>query len=244
MTSGISIELLVQHPLYKHLLKFAQSAEGREKILRLLQYLTRFLRYWKFRAILSPQFAALLPSLQASFTLCRKPLRVLKPLNHLNLFTSCINDKLSDPVLRYSEAIKQFGLFWFFTFDTIVWLKMLGLVGGRGVNESLGQSKWVVNAGKYSAMMWCLGLLGGLVKNLKQFHVLLLRRLNEDKTEITPKVRIIQPFEKVCKDFIKNVLDFVIAFNLYKNKGYNDGIIGSFGTITSILAIQDIWNLC
>lgn len=245
------LEILVQHPVYKHILKFIASAETREKLLRLLQYFVRFLRYYKFRSTLSPEFAKLLPSLQSTFTMARKPLRCLKPLNHINAFSACVNDQLSDPVLRYSEALKQFGLFFFFSFDAIQWVKLMGLLGGKGVNDHLVKNNFVKNVGKYAAGMWCLALIGGIIKNLRQFQIYIYRfldskRISDDKIGMNGKKfeqkAPILSLEKIKRDFLKNVLDFVIALNLYKDMGINDGIIGGFGVVTSVMSLQDFWN--
>lgn len=238
---GMTFEMLVQHPVYTHLLKYANSTEGREKLLRFLQYFIRFLRSLKFQSVISPQFGALLSSLQATFALSRKPLRALKPLNHLKSLSICISDQLSDPILRYSEALKQVGFFLFFTLDTVQWLKILGLLGGKGVNEKYGNFKIVKNANTYAAGMWCVALIGGLIKNFRQFQILLMRHVNnceKSKSQDIPYMSV----HKLKRDFLKNLMDFTIAVNLYKNYGIDDGIIGGFGVITSIMGIQDIWN--
>ncbi|TID30576.1 hypothetical protein CANINC_000931 [Pichia inconspicua] len=241
----MTLELLVQHPVYKHILKFTANVETREKLLRLLQYFVRFLRYYKFSSALNPNFAKLLPSLQATFTMARKPLRCLKPLNHLNAFSICVNDELSDPVLRYTEAIKQFGLFFFFSFDGIQWLKLMGLLGGRGYNDHLLKSKFVRNVGKYAAGMWCLALIGGIIKNLRQFQIYIYRYLDsksiDDNEDVEYKAPLLS-LEKIKREFVKNVLDFVIALNLYQDLGINDGIVGGFGVMTSLITLQDLWN--
>jgi hypothetical protein len=243
----MSLELLVQHPLYKQLLKFTSLVESREKLLRLLQYFVRFLRYWRFKSVLSPEFVNILPSLQASFTLARKPLRCLKPINHLKLFSICISDELSDSIMRYGEALKQFGLFSFFTFDAIQWIKLLGLFN---IHNKKINNKFIKNINKYAAGMWCIGLIGGLIKNLRQIQVLLIRyyynnkninNLKQRNDNIDDKLPTMS-IKKIQRDFIKNILDFVIALNLYKDLGINDGIIGGFGTITSIINLQDLWN--
>lgn len=240
----MTLELLVQHPVYTHLVKFASSTEAREKLLRLLQYFVRFLRALKFQQILTPQLTSLLPSLQATFTLARKPLRASKPLNHLKAFSICISDQLSDPILRYSEALKQFGLFFFLSFDTIQWIKMLGLLGGKGVNDKLGKFKFVKNIKTYAALMWCISLIGGLIKNLRQFQILITRSLNNTNNN-TNNNELKAPYislKKVKRDFVKNVLDLIIAANLYHDFGTGNGIVGSCGVITSIIATQDLWH--
>lgn len=242
----MSLDLLIQHPVYKQLLKFSSLTEGREKILRLLQYFVRFLRYWKFRSSISPELAILLPSLQRFFTMARKPLRVLKPLNHLKSLSICVSDELSDPILRYTEALKQFGLMLFFALDIIQLPKMLGLLGGKGINENLSNYKIVKNANKYAAAMWCLSLIGGLTKNLRQLQIYIVKYFKEKNNGTSDINQEGKPhsisIHKIERDFIKNILDFIISINMYENLGVNDGIIGGCGVITSIMGIQDIWN--
>lgn len=244
----MSLELLVQHPVYKHLLRFSGSVEAREKVLRLLQYLVRLLRFWRFKALFSGGLSQLLPALQSTLTLLRKPLRCLKPLNHLNAFSLCISNELSDPVLRYSEALKQLGFFFFFSLDSIQLMKMMGLLGGRGVNDRLTKNRFVKNISKYAGGMWCLALVGGLIKNLRQFQILLARYSNKDieEDQADRDRKLNQPpmmsSKKIQRDFVKNVLDFVIAINMYRELNIDNGIIGAFGVLTSAIGIQDLWS--
>lgn len=184
--------------------------------------------------------------------MARKPLRVLKPINHLKNLTVCITDELSDPILRYSEALKQLGFLLFFSLDLIAMLKNLGLLGGKGVNESLAKSKLVKNVNHYGAAMWTLALAGGLLKNVRQLQILLVRYLNErkasekesvekeviNKEDFPPTISI----KKVQREFFKNILDMTIAANMYNNLGIDNGVIGAFGTVTSIIGLQDLWN--
>lgn len=246
----MSLELVVQHPVYKRLLKFSASTEVREKLLRFLQYFVRFLRYWKFKHALSPELHSMLPALQTYFNLMRKPLRVLKPLNHLNALSTNISDKFADPFLRNAETLKQLGFIAFFSLDSIQLLKMIGLLGGKGVNESWGKSKFVRNVNKYAGLMWSIALIGALLKNLRQLQVLYLRcyngknRVEKDPESATVKTSTtkLPSIAFLKRDLLKNVLDFIIATNLYSGWLPNDGIIGGCGVVTSAMAISDLWS--
>lgn len=248
-----SLQVLVQHPLYRQLLKFATQADAREKVLRLLQYLVRLVRSVVFRRALSlsPEWVRLLPGLQTQFTLARKPLRALKPLAHLNAFSACVSDELADPVLRTAEAVKQAGFVLFFSLDVVQWLKLLGVLGGRGVNERAGRLGVVQHAGEYASAAWCLALAGGLVKNGRQAQVLAARRWAKGPREpgqtkpasagATAAPAALSA-DTVLRDAVKNALDMVIALNLYRKLGLGDGVVGACGVATSVLGLQDLWN--
>ena len=79
-------------------------------------------------------------------------------------------------MLRTAEAVKQAGFVLFFSLDVVQWLKLLGVLGGRGVNERAGRLGVVQHAGEYASAAWCLALAGGLVKNGRQAQVLAARR--------------------------------------------------------------------
>lgn len=239
---SMDLNLVVQHPLYKHLLRFAAKTDAREKLLRLLQYFVRFMRCWRFRRTIAPEWERLLPGLQASFTLARKPLRALKPLNHLDALCASVCDELTDPVLRYAEALKQLGFLLFFSLDAVQWLKMLGLVGGKNSSPEL-----VRNVGHYASGMWCLALVGGLAKDLRQLQILVSRRRaasasSSTTTTTTTTAKVGFTADKVRRDLTKNVLDMVIALNLYRGWGLDDGFVGGCGVVTSVLGLQDLWN--
>ena len=246
-----TLQVLVQHPLYKQLLKFATQTDAREKVLRLLQYFVRLLRSVVFRRALSlsPEWVRLLPALQTQFTLARKPLRALKPLAHLNALSACVADELADPVLRTAEAVKQAGFVLFFSLDVVQWLKLLGVLGGQGVNERAGGLAIVQHAGEYASAAWCLALAGGLVKNGRQAQVLLARWRAKAGEKTMPEVPSSKApataalsTHKVLRDAVKNALDMVVALNLYRKLGLGDGVVGACGVATSVLGLQDLWN--
>ena len=79
----------------------SQQLVGRDKVLRFVQYLARFLSYYLFRKGYSAK--ALVPwnSIKAQFGMARKLMRVGKNVEHLKEAGRLAGTKNVDPVLRY-----------------------------------------------------------------------------------------------------------------------------------------------
>ena len=104
------------------MIKFLDTTAGREKVLRFLQYLSRFI------AFTSKSVQA--RSLQLQFLLIRKVLRFLKPLNHLQLASKLFDNKLSaqDPVIRLASVAKNVFLAIYLGLDQINLLRLFKIL--------------------------------------------------------------------------------------------------------------------
>lgn len=132
-------DTLVYHPTITRLIKFLDTTAGREKALRLLQYLCRFLAV--------QQSSALAKGLQVQFTMVRKILRFLKPLNHLQAASKFYDNKLNgDDILRVGNVIKNLAYAGYLTFDQINLLRILKLVPVTQFTGKMCQS-WLIGSG-------------------------------------------------------------------------------------------------
>lgn len=145
-------DTVVYHPSVTRFVKFLDGSAGREKILRLLQYLARFLAV--------QNSSALARQLQTQFTTVRKFLRFLKPLNHLQAAAKFYDNKLaSDNVIRVCNILKNFFFAAYLSLDQVNLLRIL-----KVIPVTILTSKKVP---RWSNWCWLFGLLSGLVMDLQ-----------------------------------------------------------------------------
>ncbi|ODV97301.1 hypothetical protein PACTADRAFT_32773 [Pachysolen tannophilus NRRL Y-2460] len=234
-------DTVIYHPTLVRLKKFLDATAGREKALRLLQYLCRFLSYYCYQKGFNLDTIQLFKKIQGIITTNRKALRFLKPLNHLTNASKTFDNKLMDSILRYTAVSKDIAYVFYLSLDSINWFKMLGIISHK---------KFPKNQ-KYTNWCWCIGLISGLLNDLRKIQishekkVALLKCEDEKKDEKEVKILLADAIKlghtakrRLCWD----LLDIFIVLNNLKFLNFDDGAIGGAGVITSILGLQDIWS--
>ena len=77
------LDTLTYHPTLAHYLRFVSTTVGRDKVLRTLQYLARFLTFYLHRKGYSA--AAIVPweAVKKNFGITRKAMRIGKNIEHI-----------------------------------------------------------------------------------------------------------------------------------------------------------------
>jgi hypothetical protein len=86
---------LVYHPSVAHYLKFVSTTVGRDKLLRTIQYFSRFYAWYLFRTNGTPGEIAPWEAIKKQFGLIRKAMRVclLSPRNWIKLKSRVVRKK-------------------------------------------------------------------------------------------------------------------------------------------------------
>lgn len=79
VTAKMVADSLVYHPSVAHYLKFVATTVGRDKLLRTLQYFSRFYAWYLFRTNGTPGEIAPFEAIKKQFGLVRKTMRVRIP---------------------------------------------------------------------------------------------------------------------------------------------------------------------
>lgn len=220
-------DCLIYHPTVLKFIKYLDSTAGREKSLRLIQYLVRFLSYYAGTKGLT-QLAQLFKSLQNQSAFIRKALRFLKPLNHLRDASKAFDNKLSDSVIRSTVVLKNLAYVGYLSLDSVAWFKLCGL---------LSNGKFV-KAPKYANWFWFVGLVAGLANDLRRLSIVSNKLATTEKGE---DKALLAERHSASKRLVWDSLDFFIVLNNLKFLNYSEGAIGLAGTFTSIFGVQDIW---
>ncbi|SCU98987.1 LANO_0F00386g1_1 [Lachancea nothofagi CBS 11611] len=226
-------DTLVYHPSISRLVSLLDTSAGREKVLRLLQYLCRFLGF-QYSSILAKK-------LQMEFTTVRKILRFLKPLNHLQAASKFYDNKIAnDNVVRWCNVAKNLAYAGYLTLDQINLLRILQLVP---VTKLTG-----VKVPRWTNWCWFAGLVSGLVLDLRKLQVSQDRiqaLVTDDGQKESGALELAKHYEdraSALKRLLWDLLDTFIVLNNLKFVDSPDGSIGLAGVATSLFGLQGLWE--
>lgn len=217
-------EILTYHPILIKLIKYLDTTQGREKVLRLLQYSCKILATYS-----TDSNKALITFLQSQFTVTRKYFRFAKPLNHFHIILKYYNSIDNDKFLIMS---KNFFLLLYLFFDQINLLKFLRIIN---INNNKFLSK---NLPLLTNYFWLFSIISSLTLDVKKYLLKLNSNIiNKSKEGITD-VTCFKELRKIIWDS----LDGIIVLNNLEYLHFNPRISGLAGVITSWMAIEDIWS--
>jgi peroxin-11B len=140
---------LVYHPSVAHYLKFVATTVGRDKLLRTLQYFSRFYAWYLFRTNGTPGEIAPFEAIKKQFGLTRKILRIGKNVEHFKAAAVAADSKGLDPVVKYCAVGRQLGYAGYLTFDAAT------VLDAAGIRKSAAAKRLQREAYK----CWMVGLL-------------------------------------------------------------------------------------
>ncbi|KAK1146333.1 Peroxisomal membrane protein PMP27 [Aspergillus melleus] len=121
-------ETLVYHPALAHYLRFVATTVGRDKILRTLQYFSRFYAWYLYRTNRPQSSIDPYNAVKKQFGTTRKILRIGKFIEHLKAAAVALDNKGPvDPVLRYLAVGRQLGYAGYLTLDSIQVIDVIGI---------------------------------------------------------------------------------------------------------------------
>ena len=101
---------------------------GRDKLLRTLQYFSRFYAWYLFRTNNPARLIAPYEAIKKQFGLTRKALRLGKNVEHFKAAASAADSKNMDPVLKYCAVGRQMGYAMYLSLDAVTYVSAhLGL---------------------------------------------------------------------------------------------------------------------
>jgi peroxin-11B len=166
-------DAVIYHPTVSHYLKFVATTAGRDKLLRTLQYFSRFYAWYLLRTNGSKVEIAPFEAIKKQFGLTRKLLRVGKNIEHFKAAATAADSKTIDPVLRYATVGRQLGYAGYLSFDLTTVLDTLGIRKWDGAKA----------ASREAYRFWAMGLLCSVIAQTYTLYVLRQREAVVDKKE-------------------------------------------------------------
>jgi peroxin-11B len=120
-------DALIYHPTITHYLKYVSTTVGRDKLLRTIQYFSRFYAWYLYRTNALPSSIAPFEAIKKQFGLARKLMRVGKNVEHFKAAAVAYDAKGQDPFLKYCAVGRQLGYGGYLTLDALTYLDAAGI---------------------------------------------------------------------------------------------------------------------
>lgn len=234
--SGNMAPLILNHPLYEQTIKNLERTTVRDKLLRLVQYFSRFLSYYCYRKGYSVAVVEQLKALTTHLSLARKAFRVGKPLNAFKALVFEFGNQTAPSVLHIASILRNLGSGTFLTLDTLIFLNVTGAYKFKP-----GTAKLISDtANKF----WLLSILANIGEAAYRYHVEThrIRVLQADEKASTVEIRKAgaQRYQS-ARMLVSNLLDSIIPMTALSIIDADEGLVGLAGTITAYLGLKDLW---
>lgn len=142
-------DALIQHPAVTHYLRYVATTGtwstlqyapsfdahvllvGRDKLLRTVQYFSRFYAWYLYRTNTPDRTVAAWTTLQKQFGLTRKIMRIGKFVEHIRagseLYDAAMRRGSGDKIVQYLQTLRQIGYAGYMFFDTMTVLDAMGV---------------------------------------------------------------------------------------------------------------------
>ncbi|CAH1164610.1 unnamed protein product [Phaedon cochleariae] len=223
----------------ENLIKINNQTAGRDKIARLLQYLSRFL--WHRLQQTNKDGVVGLKNLEFQLSTFRKLLRFGRFAE--SLYATLPLFAHEELPVRFTVILSKIANSMFLLADHILWL-------GRADICAVDTAKW----GQISNKYWLYSITMNLVRDFyeismllksQQSNILLDNRIKNFSDVLRLLARAsasLQSNERVVIDTIKNCCDFFIPLNALGHVKLSPSTIGLLGTISSIAGLLVLWE--
>ncbi|CAG8909638.1 unnamed protein product [Penicillium egyptiacum] len=227
---------LIYHPALAHWLRFVATTVGRDKLLRTIQYFSRFYAWYLYRTN-KPQ-SAIDPynAVKKQFGTTRKIMRIGKFLEHLKAAAIAFDNKSPvDPVLRYLAIGRQLGYAGYLTLDAITVIDVVGI-------RKLSSAKRLQDSAYRS---WAAGLIFSTVAGVYTLFRLQEKEKTIDRKEgegVVEAKKIEKERSAARIQLISDVCDLAAPLSAVGIVNLDDGIVGIAGTVSSLIGVWSQWR--
>jgi len=226
---------LVYHPSVAHYLKFVATTVGRDKLLRTLQYFSRFYAWYLFRTNRPSAQIKPYDVVKKQFGLARKLMRVGKNIEHFKAAAVAADNKPLDPVLRYCAVGRQLGFGIYLSLDAATYLD------AAGIRPSPAAKRLAREASK----AWFAGLAFNAIAGIYTLYQLRQREKALDKKDgegLVESKRLERERAATHLQLISDLCDIAIPTSALGWVELDDGIVGLAGTASSLIGVYGVWK--
>ncbi|KAE8328610.1 peroxisomal biogenesis factor 11 [Aspergillus sergii] len=229
-------DALAYHPTLAHYLRFVATTVGRDKILRTLQYFSRFYAWYLYRTNRPQSSIDPYNAVKKQFGTTRKILRIGKFAEHLKAAAVAADNKSPiDPVLRYLAVGRQLGYAGYLTLDTITVIDVIGF-------RKLAAAKRLQDTAYRS---WLAGLICSAIASVYSLWRLREKERTLDRTEgegVVEAKKLEKERSAARIQLFSDLCDLTIPVSGLGLANLDDGIVGIGGTISSLLGVVSQWR--
>jgi len=226
---------LVYHPSVAHYLKYVSTVVGRDKLLRTLQYFSRFYAWYLYRTNGTPGQIAPFDAIKKQFGLARKLMRVGKNVEHFKAAAIAADSKTLDPVVKYCAVGRQLGYAGYLTFDAVTYLD------AAGIRKSPATQRLQREAYR----CWMIGLLFSTVSGAYSLYNLRQQAAKLDKKEgedVVASKRIEKERAVINLQLVSDLCDLTVPTSAIGLTNFDDGFVGLAGTASSLIGVYTQWK--
>ncbi|CAA7266560.1 unnamed protein product [Cyclocybe aegerita] len=236
---------IIFHPTVSQGLKFGGTTLGRDKTYRAIQYFARFFSWYLLNKGDKLE-AARWTALKGHLGTARKLMRLGKPLEHLQaaLRASLSSGPFEETLTTVSRQIGYFG---YLTYDAIVWANSIKFIALTPETSK--------KAAKRAFQFWFAGIVFSLIhgvlkagrlaresKALGESKVWGEKDLAEEAARETRLSAVEAARKGNRQQLVIDLLDVWIPATGAELLNVNEGVLGIFGLISSILGAKAQWR--
>ncbi|KAF9654254.1 peroxisomal biogenesis factor 11 [Thelephora ganbajun] len=233
---------VILHPVVSQGLKVLSTTVGRDKVYRAVQNFAR-LYAWLLLSSNNKGDATKWNGLKSHLALGRKLLRLAKPIEHLQVALRAT--QTTGPLgEQLTTVARQLAYFLYLTYDAIVWANAI-----KFINLSSEKAQRV---NRTANRFWLSGITLNIINaalkaqrvtaEISQLQRAAIDEKVSSAVDREVKLRGLEATQAATKQqFIIDVLDFWLPATAIGLVNLNDGIVGMFGFITSVLSLQAQW---
>ncbi|KAG7450385.1 peroxisomal biogenesis factor 11 [Guyanagaster necrorhizus] len=235
---------IIFHPAVSQSLKFGTTTLGRDKTYRAIQY---FARFYTWYLLFRGEKDAAVPwnALKAHLGTARKLLRLGKPMEHLQAALRAVLSSSSAPE-QITTIARQIAYFGYLSLDALVWANSIKFVQFK--SETAQKIQRLSNRFWFTGIVF--GLLNGIIKMLRIHKELLAlksksigdKNLGTEADYSTKAAALKASRAATLHQLTLDSLDVWIPATGLGLTNLNDGVLGIFGLITSLMAARKQWN--
>ncbi|TGO36681.1 hypothetical protein BHYA_0117g00040 [Botrytis hyacinthi] len=228
-------DTLVYHPSVAHYLKFVATTVGRDKLLRTLQYFSRFYAWYLLRTNGTPSEIAPYEAIKKQFGLARKLMRFGKNVEHLKAAAITADSKSLDPVIKYCAVGRQLGYAGYLTFDAFT------VLDAAGIRKSPSTKRIQKEAYRF----WLMGLLFSTASGMYSLYNLRQQSAKIDKKDgesVVTSKRIEKERAAINMQLLSDLCDLTVPSSAIGLANFDDGIVGLAGTLSSLIGVYGQWK--
>ncbi|KAK3175913.1 hypothetical protein OEA41_007235 [Lepraria neglecta] len=228
-------DALVYHPSVAHYLRFVATTVGRDKLLRTLQYFSRFYAWYLFRTNNPARVIAPYEAIKKQFGLTRKCLRIGKNVEHFKAAAVAMDAKGMDPVLRYCAIGRQLGYAGYMTLD---WINYMD---AAGIRPTANAKRLLREAYRF----WFAGLTFNIIAGMYSLQQIRQKEQNIDKNEgegVVESKKLVKERTTTNLQLISDLCDLTVPTAALGWANLDDGIVGIAGTVSSLIGVWGTWK--
>jgi len=234
-------DALLYHPSVAHYLRYVATTVGRDKVLRTLQYFSRFYAWYLYRTNNPATAVAPFTAIKTQFGLTRKIMRVGKFVEHFKaaaeLYDASAKIRAAggDQIAQYLQVLRQLGYAFYMTLDTLTVLDAAGIKKSASAKRRQQQA--------YKA--WFVGLVASAIAGIYANYQLTQRAksINEKDGEGKVEAKKIERQRAVTNiQLVSDLCDLTVPTTALGYVAFDDGIVGLAGTVSSLIGVYSVWQ--